>query len=132
MPKLIKVKVKPLSVNELWRGRRFPTDKYKAYRKELVYTLPNIENFPEPPYKVEYEFGISNPKSDYDNCIKGFQDALQNRYEFDDKHIMEAHIRKVVVPRGEEYIAFDISKLNILNKTQMSDSAADYFVKHKK
>lgn len=104
----IMLDIKPLSVNEAWQGKRFKTSKYAAYRKELVLRLPPIENFPEPPYSVYYEFGLSNPKSDFDNPIKPFQDALQERYGFDDKHIVDARVKKIIVPKGKEYIRFSI------------------------
>ena len=62
---------------------------------------------------------------------KADEDALQERYGFDDKHIMEAHIRKIIVPRGEEYIEFEILPLNKPIEPQQSATAADYFTKQK-
>ena len=66
---------------------------------------------PTPPYKVYYEFGLSNAQADYDNPIKPIQDILQKRYSFNDKDIYEANIKKVKVKKGEEYIKFEITSL---------------------
>ncbi len=44
----IQMNIKPLSVNECWQGRRYKTDKYRSYEKQLLYTLPEI-NMPGPP-----------------------------------------------------------------------------------
>lgn len=66
---------------------------------------------PQPPFKVYYEFGMSNSQSDWDNPIKPLQDILQKRYNFNDKDIYEANVKKVKVKKGEEYIKFEITSL---------------------
>lgn len=107
-----KIMIKPLSVNEAWQGRRFKTEKYKAYIKELMFKLPKIK-LPKPPYKIYFEFGFSNYSSDWDNPIKPFQDVLQLKYGFDDKEVLEARIvKKCKVPIGEEYIIYSIQSVN--------------------
>ena len=103
----IKLDIKPLSVNDAWQGRRYKTDKYEAYQRAVLYMLPRIK-LPEPPYKVYYEYGLSNKAADYDNPTKQFQDCLSKKYGFDDKEIYAAEIRKVIVKRGKEYIKFRI------------------------
>lgn len=103
------IDVKPLSVNECWKGRRFKTDSYKNYERTLLYLLPK-RNIPEPPYSVYYEFGLSSSLSDIDNPVKPLQDILQKKYGFDDKHIDRMTVQRVRVSKGEEYIAFNIQK----------------------
>ena len=66
---------------------------------------------PEPPYTLLLEFGVSNKAADYDNPIKPFQDCLQAFYGFNDSQIYEGVQRKVIVPKGEEYIKFSILPL---------------------
>lgn len=105
-----RIDIKPLSVNEAWQGKKFKTPKYKQFRDSVFWLLPNIK-IPEPPYCVYYEFGISSKLSDWDNGVKTFQDCLQDRYEFNDNLIYEAHVKKVVVPKGEEYIKFRIDTI---------------------
>lgn len=130
--KPVKIQIKPLSVNEAWMGRRFKTPKYKAYREELNYTLPDIPDFPSPPYEVWYEFGLSNKRSDYDNPVKTTQDALQEKYAFDDADILVAHIKKVIVPKGEEYIQFCINSVNQEDKDIKRSSVAEFIKKEGK
>lgn len=109
---MVTIPIKPLTVNRAYQGRRFKTPEHNYYRQELMLRLPNIE-LPEPPYIVYYEFGFSNSQCDYDNAVKPFQDALQERYGFNDKDIVQAHISKVITPKGQEYISFQISHYSI-------------------
>jgi hypothetical protein len=51
---------------------------------------------------------MSNVLSDWDNPVKPFQDILQKRYGFNDKNIFKAVVTKVKVPRGYEFIDFEI------------------------
>lgn len=96
--------IQVLSVNKCWQGKRFKTKEYKAYETEVLYRLPK-KQLPPPPYRVFYEFGMSNIQSDYDNPVKPLQDILQKKYGFNDAHIYEANIKKIKVKKGEEYFA---------------------------
>ena len=102
---MIALRIKPLSINECWRGRRFKTKEYQRYEKTLLLMLPNIE-LPEPPFKVFYEFGLSNSCADIDNPVKAFSDILQKKYGFNDNKIYEMHVVKTKVKKGEEFIHF--------------------------
>lgn len=108
---MIRIDLKPLSVNEAWQGKRYKTPKYSKFERDLLFLLPKIQ-LPPPPYKVYYEFGLSNSLADWDNPIKPAQDILQKKYGFDDRDIFEAHIRKTVVPKGKEYFKFKIEHIN--------------------
>lgn len=102
---MVKVDIQPLSVNEAWQGKRFKTPKYKQYENDLLMLLPKIK-LPEPPYKIYLNFGFSNKLSDWDNPIKPFVDVLQKRYDFNDRDIFEATIKKFKVEKGKEYVKF--------------------------
>ena len=107
---MVKIDIKPLSVNKCWAGRRFKTPEYKQYEKDIFPLLPKI-TIPKPPYKVYYEFGFSSAASDLDNPIKPLQDILQKKYGFDDKLVHEMLVRKYKVKKGNEYIRFKIEHL---------------------
>lgn len=107
---MIKVNIKPLSVNKVWRGRRFKTDEYKNYERLLLLTLKPMK-LPESPYRVYYEFGFSSAASDIDNPVKPFQDILSKKYGFDDKLIHEMNVKRAKVKKGEEYIKFKIESI---------------------
>lgn len=102
------VSIKPLSVNECWRGQRFKTDKYKNYEYSLLFLLPKII-LPAPPYEIHFVFGLSNMSNDFDNSVKPFTDVLQKKYGFNDREIMRAVIDKKIVKKGSEYIGFKIT-----------------------
>lgn len=106
------VRMKPLSVNDAWQGKRFKTDAYKAYETEMLLRLPPGE-IPPPPYKVYYEFGFSNRQSDFDNPCKPLGDILQKKYGFNDSAIYEAHIVKRIVPKGNEYVFVRIEHIEV-------------------
>ena len=106
----MRINIKVLSVNECWQGQRFKTPKYKAYEKELMWTLPHLK-MPKPPYSVYYEFGMSNVLSDIDNPVKPLTDILQKKYKFNDRDIFELLIKKTKVATGKEYFIFEIKSI---------------------
>lgn len=102
------LKIKPLSINDCFQGRRFRTPEYDAYERKVMGMLK--DNWSEQaPYKLAIEFGFSNPASDLDNPCKPLIDILQKKYKFNDKHITELHVKKVIVPKGREYIKFSLT-----------------------
>lgn len=102
-----KLKIKPLSANQSWKGSKKKTEEYKLYEKELLYTLPNIKVNKNNLIILTIHAGISL-KSDIDNIAKPFIDILQKKYEFNDNRICELHLIKFVVSRSNEFIAFKI------------------------
>ena len=100
------LKIKPLSVNECWQGKRFKTDKYLIYEKELLYLLPKKEY--KNPYRLVIYFGVSSKLADIDNPVKPFLDILQKKYNFNDKEITQLTVNKLLVNKGEEFIAFEL------------------------
>jgi Holliday junction resolvase RusA-like endonuclease len=108
----MRIDIKPLSVNEVWQGKRFKTRKYTNYEKDMLHLLPNIK-VPKYPLKIEITWGFSSVASDIDNPTKPFLDVLQKKYGFDDKMIYELILHKTLVKRGFEFIEFTISEKKI-------------------
>ena len=102
--------VKPLSVNQAWKGRRFKTDKYKEYEKEVLIKLPKNLYIPKK-ICLKIEFGFSNVQSDLDNPVKCLQDILQHKYGFNDSDIYELQVKKTIVEKGLEFILFELIEL---------------------
>lgn len=102
------IKIKPLSVNKCWQGRRFKTPTYKAYEKQVMALLPDDIQVPEGKLSLFIRWGLSSKLSDWDNPVKPFQDILQKHYEFDDRYIYLAMIEKIDVDKGEEFIEFQL------------------------
>lgn len=103
----MRVNVKPLSVNEAWKGRRYKTDKYLAYETELFYKLKPI-TIPKGKLEINYTVGYSNKQSDIDNFLKSFTDILQKKYNFNDNLIYKLSVVKEIVKKGDEFIEFEI------------------------
>jgi Holliday junction resolvase RusA-like endonuclease len=104
---MITIPIKPLSVNEVWKGKRYRSKKYDKYERDMILILPNM-TLPDPPYTIYFEFGFSNSLADWDNPIKPAQDILQKRYGFNDKNVKRGVVEKVMVKKGQEYIKFKI------------------------
>lgn len=107
---LVSINVKPLSVNKVWQGKRFKTEEYNKYENILISNLPDIV-VPKGNLEIFFQFGFSNPLSDWDNPVKPIQDVLQKRYNFNDKMIKRATVEIEDVAKGREYIVFKISSL---------------------
>lgn len=105
------LKIKPLSVNQAWMGRRYKTPAYTKFQNDVLFLLPNL-TLRKPPYKIQMFVGYSNPASDIDNFVKPFLDILQKKYNFDDKLIYKLEVEKVIVPKGKEFIDFFIETYN--------------------
>jgi len=105
----MQVKVKPLSVNQAWQGRRYATDKYKAYQKELLWLLKPL-TIPDGKLCLTIIYGLSSPLSDIDNPNKQFIDTLCKKYGFNDNRIYRLNTEKVDVKKGSEFIDFEITE----------------------
>jgi hypothetical protein len=97
--------LKPLSANDAFCGKKVKTAGYRKYEGHLIRTLPDIE-IPEDLMELRAVVYYSNKQSDIDNCLKPFIDVLQKRYGFNDNKIYRIRITKVIVPKGQENIAF--------------------------
>ena len=106
----MRVKIKPLSSNRAWQGRRFKSKDYDAYEKELFYMLPKME-VPKGKLELNITFGFSNKASDIDNPVKPFIDILQKKYRFNDKQIYSLIIEKEDVRKNADFIDFEINGL---------------------
>lgn len=114
---MIKINIKPLSVNQAFKGRRFKTEKYTKYERDLLFLLPKIE-ITLPPYEVYYKFGFSSRNSDIDNGVKQLQDILSKKYKFNDRYIFRMVVEKEIVAKGKEYIQFKIKHLDERKETE--------------
>lgn len=109
---MIEIKIKPLSVNECWKGRRFKTPEYKKYEKYVAVQLPK-QKLNKPPFAINIEFGFSNTLADIDNPLKPFLDILQKKYGINDRDIYELTVKKTVVKKNCEYIKFNITNYTL-------------------
>lgn len=110
---MIKLDIKPMSLNNAYvtnfkTGRRFPSKAYGQYKKDLAMIIPKWLECPKGKLWIQYEFGVSSTMNDVDNLTKGIQDALAETYGFNDRDVYRVELEKVLVPKGSEYIKFNI------------------------
>ena len=106
---MYKVKIKLLSANKAWRGRRFKTPEYEVFEKELFFTLPAYE-IPIGGLELYIKAGLSSRLADIDNIAKQTIDVMQIKYNFNDNRIYKLILEKEVVKKGEEYLKFEFNK----------------------
>jgi Holliday junction resolvase RusA-like endonuclease len=111
------IQTKPLSVNLAYKGKKFITQRHKDYKQFILLSLPNEKLEITPPFKINYHFGFSTTSADVDNPVKILQDIISEKYEFNDRHIWEINIKKHIVPKGKEYIEFEIVSINKPKRT---------------
>lgn len=119
------LKIKPMSVNVAYTGRRYKTPAYKVYKAAVLVLLPRNITVPEGLLRVDLEFGLSSELADGDNPIKPFIDICQAGYEFNDKKIKSYGIEVYDVEEGEEYIKFQFSKLDRAGRKGLEDGKAE-------
>lgn len=104
----IELKIKPLSINCAFQGRRFKTPAYKKFERDLMFLIP-VPKKPIPEMlRIEYFFGFSSPLADLDNPVKMVTDCLQTKLGFNDRNVWELNVRKCIVPKGQEFISIGI------------------------
>ena len=106
---VINLNKKALSVNKVWQGRRYKTKEYKAYEKEMLLLLPDLEVGNLHDIKISITFGYSNSLTDIDNGLKPLIDILQKKYNFNDRYVYELNVKKEIVKKGKEFILIKIS-----------------------
>ena len=104
------IKIRPLSVNLCWQGRRFKTPAYKSYEQEMFCLLPKMK-IPKGKLAMRIVWGFSSKASDLDNPVKPLIDILQKKYGFNDKWIYKLEVEKKDVEKGQEYISFQFTRL---------------------
>lgn len=105
--KQVHLKIKALSVNQCWQGRRFKTPAYKDYEHTVTTLLPKLM-LPEGKMQLKLKVGTSSKNSDTDNPTKPFLDILSKAYGFNDKVVYKIEIEKKDVEKGEEFVEFTL------------------------
>jgi len=91
----MRIDIKPFSANRLWKGRRYKTKEYQAWRDEFGW-LSKGSTKHTGYLEINLKFYIKSFKvSDVDNLIKPTLDALQeNRIIENDKYVLKVSAEK--------------------------------------
>ena len=106
-----KLRLKPLSVNKAFQGKRFKTKEYKQFERDMLLMLPKVKVDFKGDLKVKIDYGFSSKLSDIDNPNKMVLDVLCKKYGFDDRQIYELINTKTIVKKGNEFINFSITQI---------------------
>jgi hypothetical protein len=102
---MIRIPVKPLSVNRSYQGSRFATPESKAYKEALGYLLPPL-TIPPGKLAVKYEFGVSSKVADGDHLIKSFQEYALRKVRLQRSQYLPLGNREEDCAQGERICGF--------------------------
>ena len=110
------VQIKPMSVNEAWKGKTTKSAAYLVYQHSLSVLLPAEVNINwSKPLKVCVIFGFSSRASDIDNPLKPLFDTMEKKYAgFNDNMIYQLEVHKHIVKKGNEFISIQIQNKPII------------------
>ena len=122
-----RISIKPLSVNSAYTGKRYATPEYKAFKKSMAWLLPRNLEIPEGNLEIRYTWGVSNSGADVDNPCKPTTDVIASMYGFNDKRVYRVVQEKIIVPKGKEYIEFEIVQYKPLETAKAPIGASTAF-----
>jgi len=98
------IKIKPISVNKIWQGRRFKTKAYSDFITEALYKMPKRKKLEGKQLGVFFDiFCKSATRSDLDNFLKPAIDLLvRNEWIEDDRFIYFIQAQKFLVKEASE------------------------------
>ncbi len=107
------IHTKPLSVNDAFRGRHFPTKAKTQYETALRWTLPKGRVAPGPFYRITYDFYLVRfATTDWDNLPKITQDCVVKQGIIDDdRFIIDARVRKFPAKKDRIEITIEPAEL---------------------
>lgn len=110
---IIRLDIKPISVNQCWQGRRFKTPDYKKYERDasLILSCAPLKYFSQTgriELNIRFYFRMVWNK-DLDNFLKPLLDILtKNRIIADDRYITKLTVEKI--QSLSDYIEIEIKK----------------------
>ena len=113
MKKSCKINIKPLSDNKIRMWLHKKTPEYRKYEKKLLELIPDELDLKNIKTSIHFTFWFSSKLSDASNPLKALCDIIWKKFEDrDDRLIYHLEVDKVIVPKGEEFIEFEIKYLD--------------------
>lgn len=96
--KSIVLHTEPISVNRMYRGRRFLSKDGKAIKDAYAWEIRSqLKIDPiEAKIRADVTFYFKNPRMDIDNALKGLLDCMTGIAYKDDSQILELHVYKKI------------------------------------
>jgi len=112
----MEIRLKPITVNKCWQGRRFKTPEYETWREAFGYLITTDEGYVEEDGELEVwlKFYLKHySTTDVDNLVKPTLDALQENGVIEN----DRFIKRIVAEKfhsKDERIEINIIPLNLL------------------
>lgn len=94
----ITITTKPISINQMYRGRRFLTPDARSTKESIAWEVAT--QYKQAPMtldiKLTIRFYVDNARIDIDNYLKGLLDCLTGLMWTDDRYIYELHVYKII------------------------------------
>lgn len=97
MTENILISTKPISVNAMYRGRRFLSKEGKEAKEAITLEVQSQWKKPQItcPVALTIYFYVANSRIDIDNQLKGLLDCMTGTIYKDDSLINELHVYKI-------------------------------------
>ena len=108
----IHMKIKPISTNSIWIGKRWKSKAAKEFERNIALLLATQcrdTSLPDGELTVRLRIGTTR-RFDVDNSLKLLLDCLARHFGIDDRRFSALAVVRVPVKRGAEFITFHISK----------------------
>lgn len=103
------IPVSPVSVNKLYRGRRFKTEDYENFEDEVYYAIGKSKQKNAGELFVRYTFYIKNySRADTANLEKGLSDILSKLGYFENDNDIKMILMVKEKTNDKEYIEVEI------------------------
>lgn len=96
--KTFKITTEPISVNRMYKGRRFLTNDGKAIKTAIAWEIRSQVNSEQTKGTVALTilFYFKNGRMDIDNALKALLDCMTGLVYEDDRQIAELHVFKML------------------------------------
>lgn len=112
---MIKLEIKPMSVNKCWQGKRFKSREYRDYEHDvfLLLSILKPERLLIGAIEIDYKFYLKSIwMSDLDNFAKPLTDILVKAQIIpDDRYIAKMTLEKI--KSKTDYIEISIKSFNV-------------------
>lgn len=94
----LQIETKPISVNQMYRGRRFMSKAGKSVKQAITWELKSQwhDDVITEPVALNVLFYMKNKRIDIDNQLKGLLDCMTGIIYKDDSLIEELHVYKLI------------------------------------
>lgn len=107
-----RLKLKPVSTNSLYRGRRYKSAVARQFEQDaslLLAATVRDTTLPDGELAMNFRVGTTR-RMDVDNCLKLLIDVIATHFGFDDRRVTGISIVRVPVKAGDEFISFNLCR----------------------